>query len=201
MAHGHWIRTSQFPTRQLCDPCDEEMPEIEKQTMARLREHMKVHHCPVMVLGSGRASLADKFQTVLYSLLLEAGARPAGFPVYLSCVRTLTSDLGVEFGISRIAPVKFGELWPWYSLDPAGGGAGHGGDGDGDAVGVGVVADDEDFQVPADIVAEQVEFGYAAMVSLGGSPWGLRSGRLWPKEFLGPSPWPNEGLSARPDLR
>ena len=83
--------------------------------LEQLSAAMPLHHLPIMVLGSGRTTLADKFSCILYAFLLESGSPYKAFHSYTSGMRVLTTDFGVEFGLPSVQPIKVRHLFPWLS--------------------------------------------------------------------------------------
>ena len=72
--------------------------------LEKLRVSMPLHHLPIMVLGSGRTTLRDKFSCVLFAFLLESSSSCEAFATYF----------GVEFGLSSILPMSIRTLFPWF---------------------------------------------------------------------------------------
>ena len=87
---------------------------MDKTYMRMLTETICVHHLPIMVLGSGRTTLIDKFATIMYGCFLEAGHEDDALSEYASEVVTLTTDFGVEFNLAFVEPVPIDTLFPWW---------------------------------------------------------------------------------------
>ena len=73
-----------------------------------------LHHLPPLVLGLGQTNLAGKFSCVLHAAYLEAGSTFESLQQFLSEVVSCTTDFGVEFGLSKVAPISIREALPWY---------------------------------------------------------------------------------------
>ena len=72
-----------------------------------------VSHLPLIVLASGRTTLADKFCSVAFAVFLVAGGSLESFATYMSEVIVGTFDMGVEFGLGQILPVLVSDIFPW----------------------------------------------------------------------------------------
>ena len=72
-----------------------------------------------MALGSGRTSLRDKFCTVMFALLLEAGPHISSLGDFAQDIVAGTFDLGVEFSLSTIRPTSCRALFPWFDASMA----------------------------------------------------------------------------------
>ncbi len=83
--------------------------------MSLLSEHLCYHRPPPVVLGSGRTTLIDKFCATMHALWLETGSAQL-LREYCSSVATLTTDLGVEFGLVDVQPAALGVVLPFVDL-------------------------------------------------------------------------------------
>ena len=101
--------------RQLTDSDNDEALELEVHLLSFLAARMRLHHLPLVVLGSGRATLADKFSCLMHGFLLEAGGDCESLIQYCSEVRVITTDFGTEYGLSRVGAVSINNLFPWIS--------------------------------------------------------------------------------------
>jgi len=84
-------------TRHGTDADDEDALALEVDILESIRQGLEFHAFPIMVLGSGRSTLMDKFQVVMYALMLEAGDSCASLAKYCSEFRTTTTDFGTEY--------------------------------------------------------------------------------------------------------
>ena len=97
---------------------DDDAPalQIEEELMATLSSGIDEHHLPIMALGSGRTSLQDKFCSVMFAMMLEAGHSEACLSKFARDIVAGTFDLGVEFSLSTILPTSFRTLFPWFEV-------------------------------------------------------------------------------------
>ena len=98
------------------DSDDNQVLENDKCILDDLRSNISEHHLPIMALASGRTSLQDKFCSVMYAMMLEAGSTESSLGMYAAEVLTGTFDLGVEFSLSRILPTSLHVLFPWCDI-------------------------------------------------------------------------------------
>ena len=91
--------------------------ETEGDLMATINDRIMIHHLPIMGLGSGRTSLQDKFCTVMFAMLLEAGSSENSLSVFAQDIVAGTFDLGVEFSLSKVRPTSLRNLFPWYHIE------------------------------------------------------------------------------------
>ena len=75
--------------------------------METLTSALQFHRPPPITLGSGRTSLSDKFCAVMHGLWLDTGSA-VSLASLCDSVCSITTDLGVEFGLTEVqpAPVK-----------------------------------------------------------------------------------------------
>jgi hypothetical protein len=86
--------------------------------MNALSEHLSYHRPPPVVLGSGRTALIDKFCATMHALWLDAGTA-ADLSKMCSSIVTITTDLGVEFGLADVRPLKVSDVLPFADVAPA----------------------------------------------------------------------------------
>ncbi|CAK0892873.1 unnamed protein product [Prorocentrum cordatum] len=98
---------------------DDDSVELELQYFEALQRSLEIHHLPIMCLGSGRTTLLDKFTAVMCCVLHESGSCAVSFVQYVSNVRVIATDFGVEFGLPTVAPIAVQDLFPWYRGLPA----------------------------------------------------------------------------------
>ena len=91
----------------------------EMPIFSDLRASLVEHHMPIMSLGSGRTTLQDKYCAVMYAMMLEAGPTPDCLASFANEIIAGTSDLGVEFSLSKILPTFFRNLFPWFHMPDA----------------------------------------------------------------------------------
>ena len=88
--------------------------------MTAISRSITHHHLPIMGLGSGRTTLQDKFCSVMFAMLLEAGSTENSLNVFLQGIIAGTFDLGVEFALSKVRATSLQQLFPWYQVDKDG---------------------------------------------------------------------------------
>lgn len=93
---------------------DTQALQAEEDMMVNLQSGILEHHLPIMALGSGRTSLQDKFGSVMFAMMLEAGNDEASLASFVQGIVAGTFDLGVEFSLSKILPTEFRTLFPWF---------------------------------------------------------------------------------------
>lgn len=93
---------------------DTQALQAEEDMMVNLQSGILEHHLPIMALGSGRTSLQDKFCSVMFAMMLEAGNDEASLASFVQGIVAGTFDLGVEFSLSKILPTEFRTLFPWF---------------------------------------------------------------------------------------
>lgn len=71
-----------------------------------------------MVLGSMRGALIDKVTVVLHAFMLESGLTCQDLQSFCQQVCVATSDLGVEFDLSKAPAFCVRDVWPWYDDKP-----------------------------------------------------------------------------------
>ena len=86
--------------------------ERERELMAELSGYLEVHRPPPVLLGSGRTKLPDKFCATMHALALEAPS-PEGLSQLCAEVVSTTTDMGIEFSISRVDAVPANIALPW----------------------------------------------------------------------------------------
>lgn len=87
--------------------------------MSELASALKLHRLPPVLLGSGRTSLMHKLAAAMHACFLESGTKLT-LQRMASDIVSLTSDLGVEFGLPAVQPVRVDELLPWMAADSGG---------------------------------------------------------------------------------
>ena len=92
---------------------DDEMLAAEKAYMSDLAKDILVHHFPLVHLGSGRKKLGDIFQSIAYAVFLDFGYTLKQAAQVIHEMGIGTFDLGTEFSLSKIDPIRFSELFPW----------------------------------------------------------------------------------------
>ena len=88
---------------------------LETQFMDLLSEHLRYHRPPPVVLASGRSTLVDKFCATMHALWLETGSARS-LHTFCRSVASLTTDLGVEFGLSDVHPATLGVVLPFVDV-------------------------------------------------------------------------------------
>ena len=112
--------------------------------MRKLTAGIVTHRLPILVLGSGRTTLADKFACCLFGFLLDFGYTAESLASFVSEVAVCTTDFGVEFQLASVKPIDLiGSVFPWLTWRS-----------DDDASGV--PEDPEGFAVPGSPVPEEV---------------------------------------------
>ena len=86
--------------------------QVDSQLRNAVSEKVQGHQPPPVVVASGRGTLMDKFLAVLHVLRLEGGHE--NLPSVLGEVAAVTTDMGVEFGLTAIAPLSLRVLYPWH---------------------------------------------------------------------------------------
>ena len=81
--------------------------------MDRLRAFLHIHKFPLVVLASGRESVAFKFEAGTHALYLESGPALRDLQRLMQEVLVSTTDMGVEHILGKVKPVPFMELFPW----------------------------------------------------------------------------------------
>ena len=94
----------------------DETPEEHQKLMGYLRTHLVFRNLPLVVLGTG-LTLRHKFRAVMHGLWLEMASSGQELQSAVSSFVSTTSDLGVEFALNTIAPVRVRELFPWMPCD------------------------------------------------------------------------------------
>lgn len=84
--------------------------------MRRLAGGLHMHRLPPVVLGSGKTSLVHKFCATMHAFFLETGTKLLLQRMTEEIV-SMTTDLGVEFGMSRIQPLTAHTVLPWMVVD------------------------------------------------------------------------------------
>ena len=97
----------------------QELVQSEKRLMDELRQYLEMHRLPPVLLGSGRTTLPDKFCTLMHALAWEVDG-PHALRQFCCEVVATTTDLGLEFGVGRVAPVAVNEVLPWICQRPLG---------------------------------------------------------------------------------
>ena len=95
---------------------DNEILEAEMSLMAEIHSCTSLHRLPIMTLGSGRGTLADKYLCVLHAMFLEAGGTAMSLQDYTDSFVIGTFDLGVEFSLNAILPDRIQNLLPWAAF-------------------------------------------------------------------------------------
>ena len=89
--------------------------EDERILTQRIRGKLIRHVAPIVQIGSGRSSLAFKFQAVMHALFLLPTTHEI-FADIIKSIPTWISDLGTEIGVARIKPISMQQVFP-YMLD------------------------------------------------------------------------------------
>ena len=82
--------------------------------MSQLESHFHLHHLPLVTLGSGRITLADKYGTLMHAFFLEGGPSRQEFSSYCQSFCSLTTDYGVEHGLASVEPAEVESILPWF---------------------------------------------------------------------------------------
>ena len=98
------------------DTLDEAAWPLEAPWLENLSTNLQMHHLPLVSLGSGRTSLADKFRCILFSIVLESGGSAAAVQRWCSSIVTATSDMGVEVALSSVLACPLRRLFPWLQF-------------------------------------------------------------------------------------
>ena len=102
------------------DNYSEEVQEDDKQLTEKLGDVLwDRHFLPLVALAGGRGSLSSKFQAVMHSCFTEGGGcTPVScateFPAFCRECATFTGDMGVEFGLPTVLPVRAKSVLPWF---------------------------------------------------------------------------------------
>jgi hypothetical protein len=100
--------------REVAEFDDDEAMEMDLVMMHDLASKMHLHHLPIVVLGSGRTTLRDKFCAIMHSFFLEAGSTFDSLASFCSDIITCTTDFGVEFGLASVQPHDITAILPFY---------------------------------------------------------------------------------------
>ena len=94
---------------------DEEALTCDAKCRLMLQEGLVRARLPIMGLGSGLQTLRHKFLVTMYAFYLVCGSSFAALADYCQSIVVASSDLGVEFGLPRVQPIKARKLFPWIS--------------------------------------------------------------------------------------
>ena len=98
------------------DPDLPDLLQLEKHIMDRLRAFLQIHKFPLVVLASGRESVAFKFEAVTHALYLESGPAVRDLQRLMQEVLVTTTDMGVEHSLGKANPVPFMQPLPWADV-------------------------------------------------------------------------------------
>ena len=93
----------------------EEASARERDAFELIAACVDVHLPPSVVIGSGFASLYHKYHAVIHALWLETGSASL-LSQYCASIFGFTSDQGVEFGLSKVPPLRAVQVLPWMPL-------------------------------------------------------------------------------------
>ena len=99
--------------RQLGDPEDKSVMREDESLVGMLSSALVHHMLPPVALTGGGTKLGHKFHAVAFTLFLEAGHSAASLNNMCDEIVTLTTDLGTEYLLPKVAPVDVNELFPW----------------------------------------------------------------------------------------
>jgi hypothetical protein len=99
---------------------DQNAQRQEALILRRVQDNIDVHALPPMVIGSGRGTLAMKFHAFMFAQFLECKSA-WDLSLLASELIAITSDQGVEFGVTRLEPIDVAALFPWSQQDGVGG--------------------------------------------------------------------------------
>ena len=72
-----------------------------------------INNLPLVRLGIGRGSLADKYEVLMHGFFLIACGNAHAFCAFVKQIVNGTFDYGTEFGLNRIAPMHIEDLFPF----------------------------------------------------------------------------------------
>ena len=99
--------------RKQSEPNDEEAAKIDAGLIDELSDLFTMHHMPIVVLGSGRTTLRDKWAAIMHAFL-EAGGTFLCLRHFADSFATMTSDFGVEFGLTAVKAHPITDSLHWY---------------------------------------------------------------------------------------
>ena len=88
---------------------DEDTLDMDATLMQRhslLSCERSLRHMPIVVLGSGRTSLADKLCALVHCCFLESGSSLQSLKEFLNSISCCTTDFGVEFVLQSVCLVS-----------------------------------------------------------------------------------------------
>jgi len=82
--------------------------------MVAIRQHVRRHHSPVVMLGRGKKALKDIFHALFHCFYVETMSVPLlvqdSHLVFATC-----GDMGTESTLNRVKPVPVTTLFPWLA--------------------------------------------------------------------------------------
>ena len=91
---------------------DEEALARDAQSRSKLQGGLVRTRLPIVVLGSGLQKLRHKCLVAMYAFYLGSGFSFVSLAAYCQSMAVATSDLGVEFGLPRVQPIRARQLFP-----------------------------------------------------------------------------------------
>ena len=88
----------------------------EERLMDTLESAISLIHLPIMVLASGRTSLADKSKVFMQAMFLVFFETPEDYSYALQVFMQHAADFGVEYSLPLVNPVPIRSLLPWVVL-------------------------------------------------------------------------------------
>ena len=87
--------------------------ELDQSHLEFLQAELRQHTLPSTSLGTTGGSLAHKFHAVLHSIFLESGPYGRDLVSFCKQICACTTDLGTEFSLPFISPMKVSSIFPW----------------------------------------------------------------------------------------